>query len=171
MKISTLRTILHALNNNNVRYLIVGGVAVNIHGYQRMTQDIDLVVQLIPENILTALSVLEELGYKPNIPVSKEEFADIEIREDWKKTKHMEVLSLISELHPDTTIDIFISEPFDFDFEYNHSNNIQLDRGLNVRVISIPVLIEMKKKANRDRDRDDIQHLSWILAKMESDDE
>ena len=57
MKIANLRAILHALNHNNIRYLIAGGVAVNIHGYQRMTQDLDLVIQLIPENIINALTL------------------------------------------------------------------------------------------------------------------
>jgi predicted nucleotidyltransferase len=46
MKVDDVRTILRALNDANVRYLIVGGLAVVAHGYVRFTQDIDLVVQL-----------------------------------------------------------------------------------------------------------------------------
>lgn len=166
MKIANLRAILHALNHNNIRYLIAGGVAVNIHGYQRMTQDLDLVIQLIPENIINALTTLEELGYKPAIPVTKEQFAEKEIRNKWVETKHMEVLSLISNLHPETTLDIFVTEPFDFNLEYQQANLVQLDQNLNVRVISIQTLIQMKEKAGRDRDKDDILHLSWILENI-----
>lgn len=44
MKIETLRAVLHLLNHTDVRYLIAGGVAVNIHGYQRMTRDLDIFV-------------------------------------------------------------------------------------------------------------------------------
>jgi len=40
MKISSLKNILKTLNDNKIRYLIVGGIAVNIHGYQRMTHDL-----------------------------------------------------------------------------------------------------------------------------------
>jgi predicted nucleotidyltransferase len=163
MKISSLRAILHALNNNNIRYIIVGGVAVNIHGYQRMTQDLDLVIQLMPDNIIKALSTLEELGYKPGIPVTKQQFANPEIRTQWIETKHMEVLALISDQHPETTLDIFVTEPFNFDDEYEISDTVQLDQDLKVHIVSIQTLIDMKNHAGRDRDKDDIKHLTWIL--------
>ncbi len=42
MKLSTLETVFNALNNAQVRYLVAGGIAVNIHGYQRMTSAKDL---------------------------------------------------------------------------------------------------------------------------------
>lgn len=169
MKITSLRAILHALNHNNIKYLIAGGVAVNIHGYQRMTQDLDLVIQLVPKNIINALTALEDLGYTPAIPVTKTQFSDLKIREQWIQSKHMEVLSLISDLHPETTLDIFVTEPFDFNSEYRDSEKIQLDQNLSVHVISIPTLIKMKERAGRDRDKDDIQHLSWILEKIKND--
>lgn len=65
-----------ALNAAGVRYVIVGGLAVMAHGYQRTTVDLDLVVQLVPQNLLTALEALASLGYQPRIPVSAEQFAD-----------------------------------------------------------------------------------------------
>ncbi len=169
MKITSLRAIFHTLNHNNIKYLIAGGVAVNIHGYQRMTQDLDLVIQLIPENIINALTALENLGYKPAIPVTKTQFADKKTREQWINFKHMEVLPLISDLHPETTLDIFVTEPFDFDSEFQTSDKIQLDLDLQVHIISIPTLIKMKQRAGRNRDKDDIQHLSWILEKIKKD--
>jgi len=130
-----------------------------------MTQDLDIVIQLIPVNIINALTALEELGYKPAIPVTKTQFANLKIREQWIKLKYMEVLPLISNLHPETTLDIFVTEPFDFEHEYQHSEQVQLDQDLNVHVISIPTLIKMKESAGRNRDKDDIQHLNWILEK------
>ena len=44
-----------ALQATGVRYVVVGGVAVNLHGYQRFTKDIDLVIELIPDQALKAL--------------------------------------------------------------------------------------------------------------------
>jgi hypothetical protein len=38
-----------ALEASGVRYVIVGGVAVNLHGYQRFTKDVDIVIDLIPD--------------------------------------------------------------------------------------------------------------------------
>lgn len=41
-----------ALQATGVRYVVVGGVAVNLHGYQRFTKDIDLVIELAPERAM-----------------------------------------------------------------------------------------------------------------------
>ncbi|MFN7936530.1 MAG: hypothetical protein U0R19_24625 [Bryobacteraceae bacterium] len=38
------------LNSNNVKYLLIGGYAVNIHGYVRMTNDLDVWVRTSTEN-------------------------------------------------------------------------------------------------------------------------
>ena len=76
MKIDDVRTILRALNDANVRYLIVGGLAVVAHGYVRFTQDIDLVIQLERENVLRAMNALTTIGYRPLIPVDAAQFAD-----------------------------------------------------------------------------------------------
>jgi len=76
MKIDDVGTILRALNDANVRYLIVGGLAVVAHGYVRFTQDIDLVVQLERENVLRAMKALTGIGYRPLIPVDAAQFVN-----------------------------------------------------------------------------------------------
>jgi hypothetical protein len=68
MKIDDVRTILSALNDANVRYLIVGGLAVVAHGYVRFTQDIDLVVQLERENVLRAMNAFDDDWLPPIDP-------------------------------------------------------------------------------------------------------
>lgn len=50
--------IFEALNATGVRYVVVGGVAVNLHGHQRLTKDLDLVIELVPEQALLAYGVL-----------------------------------------------------------------------------------------------------------------
>lgn len=163
MKINSLTAILHALNHADVRYLIAGGVAVNLHGYQRLTHDLDLVIQLEQSNIRHAMDALDELGYRPTAPVRAEDFADARLRQSWIESKGMKVFSLTSDRLPDTTLDVFVTEPFDFQREYERCPTVELDRDLCVRVVSIPTLIEMKEQAGRERDKDDIQHLKWLL--------
>ena len=51
MKLATFDAICIALNDAGVRFLVAGGLAVNAHGYLRLTYDVDLVVQLDRENI------------------------------------------------------------------------------------------------------------------------
>ena len=171
MKIGSLKAVLHVLNHRDVKYLIAGGVAVNIHGYQRMTRDLDLVIQLEQQNVGKAMQALGELGYRPNIPVNAQDFADPDKRKEWIETKNMQVFSLISDRHPETTLDFFVTEPFDFEAEYRQTSNIELDRDLAVKVVSIPTLIEMKRRAGRDKDKDDIQHLLWILEETRRDEQ
>ena len=62
-------TIFAALQTTGVRYVVVGGVAVNLHGYQRFTKDVDLVIELVADRALKALQALEATGYRPTLPV------------------------------------------------------------------------------------------------------
>lgn len=48
MKFESIIAVFKALDDAGVRFLVAGGVAVNLHGYARMTQDLDLVVELSP---------------------------------------------------------------------------------------------------------------------------
>lgn len=61
------------------------------------------------------------MGYTPLIPVNADDFADPETRKTWVETKNMQVLSLQSDQYPETTVDIFVTEPFDFNHEYEAS--------------------------------------------------
>jgi hypothetical protein len=128
VRLRTLETILRTLDVANVRYLVAGGVAVNAYGYQRLTQDLDLVIGLQRENVVRALDVLSGLGYRPTVPVAIEEFADPERRAEWIEHKNMQVFSLESDTYPDTTVDIFAREPFDFEVEHAAAETHDLAR-------------------------------------------
>jgi hypothetical protein len=44
------------LNDNQVRYWVIGGYAVALHGYPRYTKDIDIWIEMAPENALSLAS-------------------------------------------------------------------------------------------------------------------
>src|SRR4029077_8985317 len=117
-KLADLEAILRALNDSNVRYLIVGGLAVVAHGYVRYTADVDMFLDLERENTLRAMKALEAIGYRPVVPVKAEQFADEELRESWRQEKGMIVFQLFDSNRPDTRLDVFVTEPFDFDREF-----------------------------------------------------
>lgn len=169
MKLSSLEAIVRGLNEGGVRYLIAGGLAVNAHGYIRFTQDVDLVIALDSTNILRAFAVLGKLGYRPSVPITPDQFANAELRQEWIRDKFMKVLSFYSDRHRETTVDVFVDEPFDFDREYAIAMQGELATGLSARFVSLPTLIAMKQEANRSRDLDDVQHLRWILEEQKSD--
>jgi hypothetical protein len=76
MEVRSVEAIFSALNAVDVKYLVVGGLAVNAYGYERLTRDVDLVIGLEPENIIRGLRALLGLGYRMSIPVTPEQFAD-----------------------------------------------------------------------------------------------
>jgi hypothetical protein len=97
MEVRSIEAIVRALNAAGVKYLIVGGLAVNAHGYMRFTQDVDLVIQLVPENTTRGLEALLAAGWQLAIPVTPKDFADSTTRERWRAEKGMIVLKLWSE--------------------------------------------------------------------------
>lgn len=162
MKLASFDAIVRALNDAGVRYLVVGGLAVNAHGYLRFTKDVDLVVRLATPDIFATFRTLEGLGYRPKIPITAEQFADPAQRDSWRKEKGMVVLQMWSDTHRETPIDIFVYEPFDFDTEYARAF-IGTDPGdPPARFASIPALIRMKQEAGRPTDMLDIDKLREI---------
>ena len=63
MEVRSVEAIVRALNDAQVQYLVVGGLAVNAHGYERGTQDVDLVIGLEPDNIIRGLKALMAVDY------------------------------------------------------------------------------------------------------------
>lgn len=166
MKLTSFEAIVQALGDAGVRYLVVGGLAVNAHGYLRYTKDADLAVRLLPDNIRKVFAALGGLGYRPRVPITGDQFADAALRESWIRDRNMQVLQFWSEQHRETPIDIFVHEPFDFEAEYARALVKELHEGLEVRFVSIPTLIAMKQAAGRPEDLVDIRYL-----KMRLDDE
>ncbi|MBI4207049.1 MAG: hypothetical protein HY527_18660 [Betaproteobacteria bacterium] len=162
MKLASFEALVAVLEDAGVRYLVAGGLAVNAHGYLRFTKDVDVVVQLIPDNIERAFTVLGALGYKPSVPITAAQFADEKQRESWIRDKGMQVLQFWSDAHRETPIDVFVSEPFDFDEEYRRALIKPLG-SIPVRFVSIPILIQMKERAGRPQDKVDVEHLRMRL--------
>jgi hypothetical protein len=160
MKLSSLEEVFRTLGISDVRYLVVGGVAVVAHGYLRFTQDLDLVISLEPENIRRAMAALETLGYRPKVPVKASDFADPAKRESWIRDKHMLVFQLVSDQHPTVAIDVFAQEPFPFDAEWEQAGIHPLAPDTNARVVTLPTLLALKRAADRPNDRIDIQMLT-----------
>jgi hypothetical protein len=153
-------TIFAVLQATGVRYVVVGGLAVNLHGYQRFTKDIDLVIELLPDRSLKVLEALEATGYKPAVPVKLAEFADPVIREGWIRDKGMMVFQMYND-QTRMSIDIFVRYPFDFDELWNNGTKIDL-AATSLRIASIDHLILMKRAANRPQDLLDVEQLEKI---------
>lgn len=143
-----------------MRYVVVGGVAVNLHGYQRFTKDLDVVIDLVPDQALKALQALSSIGYAPRIPVKLADFANPEIREGWIRDKGMMVFQMYNDkLH--FTVDVFVKYPVDFDELWGQATPVELSAS-TVRIASIDHLIQMKREAGRPQDFSDIEMLGKL---------
>ena len=169
MEARSIEAIVRALNDAKVQYLIVGGLAVNAYGYERLTRDIDLVIGLEPENVLRGVKALLGIGYRIAIPVTPEEFADPVNRDTWRREKNMIVLKLWSDIHRRTPIDIFIYEPFDFAAEYAVAEKMEVGVGIPAPFVAWDSLITMKRSAGRPQDMVDIAALEEARRMRESE--
>ena len=159
MEVRSVEAIIKALNGAKVKYLIVGGLAVNAYGYERLTKDVDLVIGLERENIIRGLRALMAIGYILKIPVTPEQFADPALREEWRRDKNMVVLQLWSDVHRRTPVDVFVYEPFDFDKEFARAKREPVAGRIPATIISYETLLALKKTAGRSQDLTDIQKL------------
>ena len=162
MEIRSVEAIVKALNTAKVEYLIVGGLAVGAHGYDRLTADVDLVIGLQPQNITRGLRALLAAGWKMSIPVTVEDFADPKLRESWRKEKDMVVLKLWSDVHSRTPVDVFVYEPFDFKKELCRAKWERVTGKTRAPIVCYKTLLAMKKTAGRDKDLLDIKALKKL---------
>lgn len=162
MKLSSFEAIARALKAAGVRYVVAGGLAVNAHGYLRFTKDVDIAIQFVPENVHSFFAALKTLGFSPSVPVTAKQFADAEQRQMWITQKNMTVLQFWSDAHRETSVDVFVTEPFDFEAEYNGGLVKPLYQDLEIHFVSLQTLIKMKEQVGRPEDLIDVQHLKVI---------
>jgi len=153
--------ILEALNRNQVRYVVVGGVAVVLHGYARLTADLDLAVDLLPREARRAVGTLVNLGFLPRAPVDPYGFAEPSIRTRWMAQPGVQGLSMRDQSDPSRTVDVLGVELVPFGELWDRSDLVCL-RGTAARVASVRDLITLKRLAARPEDQIDIEALEAI---------
>jgi len=164
MKLASIEAIARALNEAGVPFIVVGGLAVNAHGYGRATQDIDLVISLDPAAVRRAFQALASLGYGPRVPVTAEGFADPAQRARWMTEKGMTVLNFHSDRHRETPVDVFVTEPFDFSQEHAQALVEEVAPGVPLRIVRLETLLRIKEDAGRPQDLADVAELRSLQS-------
>ena len=149
------------LNMAGVRYVVVGGLATVLHGYARLTADVDLAVDLAPEEATKMIQVLVARGFRPQVPVLPEEFANPTVREVWFRDKHMWAFSLVDPANPMRVVDLLLKPEIPFEELLARSQEVMLNR-TKIRIASIDDLIALKRQAGRPQDLTDIEQLQAI---------
>lgn len=146
------------LNERKIKYVVVGGIAVNFYGIPRMTYDIDLILYLEDNNLQKFLRLMKLWDFKPKIPVDIMDFAKEEKRQDWIKNKNMKAFNLVNPDWAVSEIDIIIDTPVDYQQASKCINYISI-HGVCVPTISMGDLMRMKKASGRKQDKSDILYL------------
>lgn len=155
------------LNKAKVDYVVVGGVALVLHGVVRLTADLDLMIHLQRKNLEKFLGVLNDLGFKPRIPISGEAILEPSMREKLHKEKHMEVFSFYHPKQAISLIDVFIHEPLRYQKVKSGVKKMKVGR-YSIPVVSVQDLIKLKQISDRPQDHADIQALKRITKDEKS---
>ena len=137
---------IQALNNNGVRYLLVGGYSVILHGYARTTGDMDIWVDKKDENYTYLLNAFNEFKM-PVFDMTKNNFlnnAAIDVFTFGKSPVSIDLMTAVKGLN--------------FDDAYTNSEIHQVD-DLKIRVVHYNDLLIAKQASGRPRDLDDIENL------------
>ena len=153
--------VFRALYKHEVRYLVVGGVAVNLYGVLRMTADLDLIVHLTEgDNVKRFVAVMKELGYKPRAPVNADDFSDAQKRQEWIKDKGALVFTWVAPKSYEQ-VDVFLHDPIVFEEAYQRKRVVPV-ADFNITVVSLDDLKKLKRDSGRDKDISDLNQLSKV---------
>jgi hypothetical protein len=158
MKIAEL---LQSLSDAQVQYVLVGGLAVQLHGYLRATFDIDLVLAMDDANLARFITVAKHYGLQPAIPVPIDSLADASQIDQWHREKGMLAFSLREPQVGGSVVDVLVRPEISFERLIGNAVPGELF-GRRVMIAAIDDLLEMKRAANRSKDQLDVVALEKI---------
>jgi len=133
-----------SLNANQVRYLVVGGYAVAVHGYPRYTKDLDIWIDRTPGNADRIVKALEDFG-----------FGSLRL----KPMDFLEADQIVQLGYPPNRIDLLTSIP-GVDFEICFATRMELTiEGVTVSFIDLDNLRKNKLASGRLQDLADLENL------------
>jgi hypothetical protein len=132
------------LNENRVKYLVVGGYAVAFHGHPRYTKDLDVWIELSPDNANKILDALKKFGFG-SLGLKSEDFLESD--------------QIIQLGYPPNRIDILTALK-DLKFKDCYKTKVKVEiRGLQINFIDIENLKKNKRATGRSQDLADVENL------------
>ncbi|MEM8638918.1 MAG: hypothetical protein AAGG51_08915 [Cyanobacteria bacterium P01_G01_bin.54] len=133
------------LNDNDIRYLVIGGYAVAYHGHPRYTKDIDIWIGMSPDNAKRMIQALAEFGFGS---------LGLEVK-DFTTPDRVVQLG-----YPPSRIDI-LTTPDGIDFETCYAQRVTVEVvGVTVNFIDLENLKKNKQASGRLQDLADLEVLS-----------
>lgn len=149
------------LNQHHVQYLLIGGLAISMHGIERATMDIDITIAMNPQNQENLISWAQSLHLKPALPIPLQSLRDIALLKQWQQEKNLLAFALTTPEVAGVTIDILLFPPVDFIEMQKRAVHFDIDQ-IDIPVASIDDLVLLKQAAGRPIDLSDIEHLKRL---------
>jgi predicted nucleotidyltransferase len=139
------REFVKSLNDNLVRFLVVGGYAVALHGYPRYTKDLDIWIELTVENAARIVEALNQFGFG-DLGLTSADFLETDI--------------IIQLGYPPNRIDLLTSlSGIEFEACFQTRVVVELE-GISVNFIDLESLLKNKRSTGRAQDLADVDRLS-----------
>ena len=150
-----------SFETHEVRYLLCGGLAINLYGIPRATADMDILLDYEEANLLRFMESIKAFGFQASIPISILELKDPARRKELISQRNLIAFSFFSTTFLMVTLDVLVDVPFDFQelWEARESRATKLTR---IELISVPHLAALKTVANRQQDQLDIAALRQL---------
>jgi hypothetical protein len=146
------REFLSALNDQHVKYIMVGGMAVILHGHARVTGDMDIWVECSEENYEKLVKAFHQFKM-PVFDMTMENFLDVNKNDVFSFGRNPVGIDIMTKVKG-----LRFEEAYDLSTIYD-------DAGLAIRIIHINNLIDAKKASGRFKDLDDIEQLQKLKKK------
>ncbi len=131
-------------NNHKVRYLVIGGYAVSIHGYPRSTKDMDVCIEMSQQNAKKMVSVIKDFGFG-SLNLTESDFLN---------------KNFITQLGYDPLRIDILNDLNGVSFEEGWQNRKIVNiSGVEINFIGYNELLKVKEKAGRPQDIADISML------------
>lgn len=159
-----LEELLLVLSEKGVKFVVAGGVAGVLHGIERTTMDLDIALDLDPENVGRFEDAMASLGLKPLVPVPVEALSDPEAVKMMVEEKDAIVFMLADPNMPLKKVDVFLTEELSYHSLLSDSINVKIEDA-SFRIVSIRRLLELKRAVAPPRPKDvfDIQAMEALL--------
>lgn len=141
------RDFIQALNNHEVEYILVGGYAVILHGYRRITGDMDIWVNQTRENYIKITRAFAEFNLSL-FDMTEDNFMDLEYADVFSFGRAPFGIDILTKL-----------KGVRFEDAFSQAQIFNED-GLVIKFIHLNNLIQSKKAAGRYKDLDDIEKLT-----------
>lgn len=147
-----MTSVVLALQERQLPFAVVGGYAVNLHGFVRSTIDLDLLLPLEKQAYVAAEECMHRLGLECRVPVTAEQlFSDLDF---YREKKNMKVWSFFNPKKPWDIVDFLLTHDLrQFNIIIKELENVKIP------VIDLAGLIVLKKAAGRAQDLEDLRAL------------